>query len=536
MPGTGRPSAGDTPPSERRAPHATQALTTPGPAAGRPATTPRAEPSLPKVCPTCSERFPAEFRVCPRDAVELVEAAYEERDALIGTTVADTYTIVRVLGEGGMGRVYEARHARLRSRRFALKVLHPELVRQPEVLARFQREAEAAAAIASPHVVDVYDVSRTAEGRPFIVCELLDGRDLATHLAEVGKMSVSPAVRVVRQVARALSEAHASGVVHRDLKPENVFLMGDAREPRVKVIDFGISKLEGAPGTALTKTGVVMGTPSYMAPEQARGEHVDHRADVYATGAILYAALTGRRPFDRGDPTATLTAVLMGEPARPRALEPSIPEPLELVIQRAMARAPEERYPSMDDLDAALAPHDAPSLGEGAALERPSRVTPAQLDRRARAIHVARPLVVVMAAVAVVALASSLVAVAAAIVRLTRGADADVTGAEAVLLAVAVVLALATPAVLAARHVATRIWPNSARVVVLAEQLRAPVVAALTAHGFASMLVRAAEPVVVRRAAGVAWPAWDLLFAAVGAAAALGASRVARAARRDGGS
>src|SRR5580698_6612843 len=297
------------------------------------------------------------LKVCPRDASELSEVAGEaEQDELVGQTIASSYTIVRVLGEGGMGRVYEARHTRISGKRFAVKMLHPEYTRQPDVLSRFQREAEAAATIESPYVVDVYDVDRTADGRAFLVAEFLQGKEFASYLEEVGKMPVGGAVRIVRQVCKALTAAHGKGVVHRDMKPENVFLTGDLTQPIAKVIDFGISKLDDSPGTALTKTGMIMGTPSYMAPEQARGERVDHRVDVYAVGAILYCALTGQRPFDRGDPTATLTAVLTQDPPRPRSIEPSIPEALEMVIQRAMAKEPKDRYESMTDLDAALEP------------------------------------------------------------------------------------------------------------------------------------------------------------------------------------
>src|ERR1700679_3842028 len=172
-------------------------------------------------------------------------------------------------------------------------------------------------------------------------------------------MPVGAAVRIVRQVCKALVGADDRGVVHRDMKPENVFLTGDPASPLAKVIDFGISKLDDRPGTALTKTGMIMGTPSYMAPEQARGERVDHRADIYAVGAILYCALTGQRPFDKGDPTATLTAVLTTDPPRPRSLEPTIPAPLEMIIQKAMAKRPQDRYESITGLYEELAAYEA---------------------------------------------------------------------------------------------------------------------------------------------------------------------------------
>jgi len=251
-----------------------------------------------------------------------------------------------------MGRVYEARHTRLHTKRFAVKLLHHELARQPEVVTRFQREAEAASVLTHPNVVGVYDVNTSADGRPYIVAEMLEGEELGNYLERLGKLPVVEAVHIVRQVCRALGAAHAHGIVHRDVKPENVFLAGPSAT--VKVLDFGISKVaENSDG--LTKTGTVMGTPDYMAPEQARGDRVDARADIYAVGAILYRALTGRKPFDGMDPMAILTAVLTQEPERPSTLEPSIPLSLELIVQRTMAKSPAERFATMEALEQALA-------------------------------------------------------------------------------------------------------------------------------------------------------------------------------------
>ena len=489
--------------------------------------------SLAKVCPTCSVHYPAEFKVCPRDATELVEAdTSEDRDELVGQTLSQTYTLLRVIGEGGMGRVYEARHTRIGSKRFAIKMLHPEFARQPEVLTRFQREAEVAASVQSPYVVDVYDVDRTADGRPFIVGEFLDGKEFASYLDEVGKMQVGPAVRIVRQICKALTAAHAKGVVHRDMKPENVFLTGDLTSPIAKVIDFGISKMGDAPGTALTKTGMIMGTPSYMAPEQARGERVDHLADVYAVGAILYCALTGQRPFDRGDPTATLTAVLTQDPPRPRSIEASIPDSLEMVIQRAMAKRPQDRYASMAELEAELAPWDvdesdlavAPQRGDTAI---PPLVAPrnSSADQRARAVSMARPMVLILGGLGLFWAAGSLMTLITAIVRLARGggAAANLTGSEAAFLIVGFVFALLTPSILVVRYLRRKIWDNSAKAMELSERLSRPVIAGLCAYGFGTLLIRLLEGVLVRRAVGVAWPVWDLLLFAFGIAAAGGA-------------
>lgn len=490
--------------------------------------------SLAKVCPTCGVHYPAEFKVCPRDATELVDAdASEDRDELVGQTLSQTYTLLRVIGEGGMGRVYEARHTRIGSKRFAIKMLHPEFARQPEVLTRFQREAEVAASVQSPYVVDVYDVDRTQDGRPFIVGEFLDGKEFASYLDDVGKMSVGPAVRIVRQICKALTAAHAKGVVHRDMKPENVFLTGNLDSPIAKVIDFGISKMGDSPGTALTKTGMIMGTPSYMAPEQARGERVDHLADVYAVGAILYCALTGQRPFDRGDPTATLTAVLTQDPPRPRSIEATIPDSLEMVIQRAMAKRPQDRYASMAELEAELAPWDsdgeivvAPAkLGDASSPTLVLGSRNSSAEQRSRAVSMARPMLVMLTALGLFWATGSMMTLIAAIVRLSRGgsATANITGSEATFMIVGFLFALLTPTILVVRYLRRTIWDNSAKAMDLSERLFRPIITGLCAYGFATLLVRVIESVILRRAVGVAWPVWDLLLFAFGLIAAAGA-------------
>lgn len=499
--------------------------------------------SLAKVCPTCRVHYPAEFKVCPRDATELVDADVgEDRDELVGQTLSQTYTLLRVIGEGGMGRVYEARHTRIGSKRFAIKMLHPEFARHPEVLSRFQREAEVAASVQSPYVVDVYDVDRTLDGRPFIVGEFLDGKEFASYLEEVGKMAVGPAVRIVRQICKALTAAHAKGVVHRDMKPENVFLTGDLERPIAKVIDFGISKMGDAPGTALTKTGMIMGTPSYMAPEQARGERVDHLADVYAVGAILYCAVTGQRPFDRGDPTATLTAVLTQDPPRPRSIEASIPDALEMVIQRAMAKKPQDRYASMAELEAELAPWDIDERESLVLLQHGTSQAPTLIsgqrtssaEQRERAVGMARPMVLLLGSLGLFWAVGSLMALIAAVVRLSRGGDvtANLTGSEATFLIVGFLFALLTPSILVVRYLRRTIWDNSAKAMELSERLYRPIVTGLCAYGFATLLIRVMESVLLRRAAGVAWPVWDLLLFVIGLAAVGGALALQEGERR----
>ena len=516
--------------------HAMTAMSGPGSTA-----TPSA--AMAKVCPTCGVHYPAEFKVCPRDAAELNEEAEAEaeRDELVGQTLSGSYTVLRVIGEGGMGRVYEARHTRIGSKRFAIKMLHPEYARQPEVISRFQREAEDAMrrSGAPTWSTCTTSIDRPTDARSSSASTFSKARSSRSYLGDVRQDAhrAGGARRAARS-ARRSRPRDAKGVVHRDMKPENVFLTGDLTRPIAKVIDFGISKVGDSPGTALTKTGMIMGTPSYMAPEQARGEKVDHRVDIYAVGAILYCALTGQRPFDRGDPTATLTAVLTQDPPRPRSIEPSIPEPLEVVIQRAMAKRPVDRYGSMAELDADLAPYDAggeieialptlvgPGGARGGNTMAARRAGSGLLDKQAREVALARPTILLLSGLGAVWLMAGLIGTITAGVRLLRGGVAgNLTGSEAVFLVVGIAFTMLTPLLLGVRYVSRDVWSNSMKAVDLADRLRVPVIAGLGAYGFASLLVRGIEAVVLRHAVGVAWPVWDILLFSMGVAA-LPASR-----------
>jgi serine/threonine-protein kinase len=474
-----------------------------------------AAPGAHKICPTCGTRHPDHFRVCPQDGATLIEA-----DEIVGTTLAGTYLVERILGDGGMGRVYAARHARIPSKRFALKTLHPELCEQPAILARFHREAEAVAAVRSAHVVGVYDLIHV-NGRPFIVGELLDGKELGDALIEAGRLSVGVAARIVRQLCKGLSAAHAMGVVHRDMKPENVFLTGDPTHPIPKILDFGISKVADKPG--LTRTGMIMGTPSYMAPEQARGDRVDHRADIYAAGAILYRALTGQPPFDRDDPSATLVAVLSEEPPRPSSLNPEIPADLEVVMQRAMAKAPDERYATIDDFYRALAPFDegepaAPLPSAGAASPNTQRGAPG-VTTRAPEIGPALRWCSALGVMGVIAIAVTFIAGA---LRVARGEGAALPGAQGSLLLLGAAFAVLGTAAIA-YYVRRRIRGDDARMARLERRISGPVILGLGAYGLATLLVQLMETVLLRTSVGLAWPVWDVLLAVIGAGAAAGA-------------
>ena len=469
-------------------------------------------------CPTCGGRYPADFKVCPHDATPLESApSSADEDALIGQQLGGTYEVLRVIGEGGMGRVYEARHLRLAGKRFAVKMLHADLSRSPDVVTRFQREAESASVLSHPNVVGVYDVNTAPDGRPYLVAEMLQGEQLGELLAKSGKLSVGEAVRIVRQVARALSLAHEHGIVHRDIKPENVFLVDDGG--LVKVIDFGISKV-GHGNDGLTKTGTVMGTPDYMAPEQARGDRVDARADIYAVGAILYRALTGRKPFSAPDSMSTLTAVLTQEPERPSSIESSIPLALELVIQRAMAKRPEERYQSMRELDRALSAFDD---GQGSSfsgvMQIADRDTPkSQLGSRsgqqitgqsaARSVRLARPGLVFYTLLGVAWLVSNLVAAIASLLRALQGKEPTAT--ESIMALTGAGAFVITPTVLWLRHVAREIWPSTPRAVQAATRLKRTVLFSASAYGLCAVAVVLFETVVKHQSADIARPLWWL--------------------------
>jgi tRNA A-37 threonylcarbamoyl transferase component Bud32 len=450
---------------------------------------------------------------------------------MVGQLLDGSYEVLRVIGEGGMGKVYEARHTRLHTKRFAVKLLHQELARQPDVVTRFQREAEAASVLTHPNVVGVYDVNTSADGRPYIVAELLQGEDLGSYLDRLGKLHTVEAVHIVRQVCHALGAAHAHGIVHRDVKPENVFLAGP--NATVKVLDFGISKvLETSDG--LTKTGTVMGTPDYMAPEQARGDRVDSRADIYAVGAILYRALTGRKPFDGSDAMAILTAVLTQEPERPSALEPKIPLSLELVVQQTMAKMPNERFATMDALEQALAPFDSPdahlpaitprSVAEPALLPAPTTLLQAAartllatppstsihdaMEQTARNVRLARPGLVFFTAFGLFWGFVNVVVVAAALVRLVRGTD--LSTAEVTLSIIGVLATLASPALIWIRHLRRDVWPSTPRAMEMVVRLRRVVLYSAAAYGLGAALVQLFEGVVGRNGLGVARPGWSL--------------------------
>ncbi|HEX3480715.1 MAG TPA: serine/threonine-protein kinase, partial [Kofleriaceae bacterium] len=276
---------------------------------------------------------------------------------MVGAVIG-SYQIVRKLGSGGMGAVYLGQHT-LIGRRAAIKVLLPALSARQDVVRRFFNEARAVTSISDPGIVQVFDFGHHTDGSAFIVMEFLDGETLDRRLARFGKLPVLSALRLCQQLAISLEAAHAQHIIHRDLKPENIFLVRDgvgASGERPKIVDFGIAKLsDDHPDKNATHTGVLMGTPRYMSPEQCRGlGEIDHRSDIYALGCVMFHLLTGRPPFTNmgvGD----IIAAHIREPAlAPSSLVPEIPSAIDALILRCLAKPPAGRFASMLELATAL--------------------------------------------------------------------------------------------------------------------------------------------------------------------------------------
>ncbi len=311
-------------------------------------------------------------------------------EALLGRLIAERYRLTRKVGEGGMGEVYEATDEG-GGETVAVKILRDKYTDRPEVAQRLLNEARLAASIQHENIVRILDSGTTDDGRPFVVMEHVPGESLADRIRREGAQEQALVVRWALQAASALAAAHARRVVHRDVKPENLIVRegNDLEHASVKIVDFGISKhMAGESGISdlrLTATGMVLGTPLYMAPEQARGsDDLDHRVDVYSLGVILYEALTGEVPFRANNYLSVISQVLTGEVIPPRTLRPelSISPALNTVVLRAMHRDRAERYQSMDRLA-----EDLERIAAGQPLpDMPSMSLPIPEPRRGRAL------------------------------------------------------------------------------------------------------------------------------------------------------
>lgn len=278
---------------------------------------------------------------------------------LAGTVLADRYRIVRKLGEGGMGSVYLAEHTTI-NKRLAIKVLSPEYSHKQDLVDRFLQEARAASMIEQENVVEITDFGSTPGGSVFFAMEFLNGEDLSATIKREGMLSWPRARGIMLQICSALSSAHAAGIIHRDMKPENCYrIRRGSNDDFIKVLDFGIAKVqsdEGDGGKGLTRTGMIFGTPEYMSPEQAKGEKVDHRVDVYAVGVILYELLTGRVPFTADTFMGILTKHMFEAPPAPSMVAPDcqVPDDVEAIILKALQKDREYRFQSMQEMARAI--------------------------------------------------------------------------------------------------------------------------------------------------------------------------------------
>ncbi len=280
-------------------------------------------------------------------------------DPLIGRVLSERYRIVRKIGEGGMGCVYQAQHA-LIEKKIALKVLFMDLTRRADIVARFLQEAKSASRIGHENVIDISDFGQSPEGLVYIAMEYLDGQDLGKTLRSERTMEWARARPILMQITKALRAAHEHGIIHRDMKPENVYLVQrEGRPDFVKVLDFGIAKVvtsDDADAPRLTQTGMIFGTPEYMSPEQAQGHPPDHRVDVYAVGCIMYHMLTGSVPFMADSFMGILTKHLLEPPVPLRQRRPdlNISADVEAVCMRALEKDREKRWADMDAFYRAL--------------------------------------------------------------------------------------------------------------------------------------------------------------------------------------
>ena len=300
-----------------------------------------------KVCPACGTEYGDDAAFCSRDRSPLRPATAGTAHGLVGQLIADRYQVERRLGEGGMGEVYLARHV-LMGRPCALKVMSQALSRDPDAVSRFNREATNASRIAHPNVCAIYDFGLTQDGLVYLAMEYVEGEALSAVLGE-GPLPVARAAGLVAQCALGLQAAHDLGIVHRDLKPDNIMVTPKPRET-AKLVDFGIAKaVEGEPGQRVTKTGFVVGTPEYMAPEQLAGDPLDGRSDQYALALVFYRAITGLLPFQGSSVQETLVKRLTDPPRPLAAARPDVrfPAGLQGVMDRALARDPVGRYPTV---------------------------------------------------------------------------------------------------------------------------------------------------------------------------------------------
>jgi eukaryotic-like serine/threonine-protein kinase len=313
-----------------------------------------------KKCSECGREFPEQTAFCPFDGKRL-DAPEMEIDKLIGTVLDGKYYVESKIGKGGMGNVYRAKHVHMETP-VAVKILHPHLVSDQTTVERFRREARAAIAVNHPNAIHVMDFGVTADKTVYLVMEFLQGVSLRKVLSKEQPLPPRRAIEILKQVCAAVDAAHSKGIIHRDLKPDNILIINyQTPEEEIKVLDFSIAKLRSASDGGpvnLTQQGMVVGTPQYMSPEQAEGQELDSRSDLYSLGVILYEMLTGELPFKASTPMALILKHIHALPRPLHELQPDTPAALEAVVLRTLAKKRDDRPQTAlslaDDLEYAL--------------------------------------------------------------------------------------------------------------------------------------------------------------------------------------
>ncbi|MBI4524574.1 MAG: protein kinase [Deltaproteobacteria bacterium] len=305
-----------------------------------------------KHCPLCEKSYGDDIEVCELDGAKLADLS-PKQDLLIGKTIKDRYRVVEKLGEGGMGTVYLAEQLNMQ-RKAALKVLHERYARDDEFVQRFRHEARLAASLNHHNVVTIYDFDQAEDGSLFIAMEYVRGKRLSELIRQESRLGLASAIRLGIQISEGLEAAHRAGIIHRDIKPDNILVVGD-RADEVKLMDFGIARLKSTEiATRLTRPGMVVGTPEYMAPEQIQGGEITERTDIYAFGIVLYEMLTGNVPFSASTPSAVLIKHLSEAPVPLVKLRKAIPAIVEQVVTQALEKKPEKRQRNVAEVGDAL--------------------------------------------------------------------------------------------------------------------------------------------------------------------------------------
>jgi len=297
-----------------------------------------------KICPTCGTEYPLSERFCPRDGTALRATA--AGNDLMGTVVAERYHIIKKLGEGGMGQVYLAEHVKM-GRKSALKVMNPGMNQDADAIARFNREAANASRLNHPNICAIYDFGETPDGLIYLAMEFIEGQSLTSLIEKSGSLPPARAASIIHQSADALQVAHDAGIVHRDLKPDNIMIAKNRDgSDLAKVVDFGIAKAHSSDAQKVTKTGLVVGTPEYMSPEQLSGDKLDGRSDIYSLALVAFNCLTGKLPFPGETAQEAMIARLIEQPRTLAEMKPDVdwPEEVQRVMNKALERDSAERY------------------------------------------------------------------------------------------------------------------------------------------------------------------------------------------------